>query len=231
MATPNISDEEIQFRKRARRRLVGAIVLVLVVVVVVPWILPAEKPQQDTQQIDIRIPAQDASGYAPKILPAPPAAPISAPAPAAQPSQPAPAIAPVEPSAAKAATPEPLVKAVAEPAKVAVAKPEAKPEAKPHAQAEPKAKVEPKPEPKSAAAAGEGIYVQYGAFSESKNAKQRQAELKAKGIATYTEVVKTSSGDKIRVRSGPYATREAAEKARQKAKPLDSKLVIVGGKG
>ena len=70
MATPNYTEEEIQFRKRARRRLVGAVVLVALVVAVVPLILPESKPQQDTQQIDIRIPSQDASGYAPKIMPA-----------------------------------------------------------------------------------------------------------------------------------------------------------------
>lgn len=215
MATPNITDEEIQFRKRARRRLVGAVVLVLIVVVVVPWILPAEKPQQDTQQIDIRIPAQDASGFAPKVLPAP-AAPAPNAAPAAQ--------ATAEPAAA---APE-AVTAPAEQAAKAEAKPvEAKPEPKPEPKVQ--AKTEAKPEGGPLAAA-ETFYVQYGAFSEAKNAKQKQAELKAKGIATYTEVVKTSSGDKIRVRSGPYVTREAAEKVRQKVKPLDSKLVVVGGK-
>jgi len=206
MATPNITDEEIQFRKRARRRLVGAIVLVLIVVVVVPWILPADKPQQDTQQIDIRIPAQDASGYAPKVLPAPAPAPAPQPAVSAQ-AEPVPAETPV----AAAPVPEPQ-------------KPVAAPEPKPEATA----KAEPKAAPLAAA---ESFYVQYGAFSEAKNAKQKQADLKAKGIASFTEVVKTSSGDKIRVRSGPYATREAAEKAQQKAKPLDSKLVILGGKG
>ena len=71
MATPNYTEEEIQFRKRARRRLVGAVVLVALVVAVVPMILPESKPQQDSQPIDIRIPSQDATGYAPKILPAP----------------------------------------------------------------------------------------------------------------------------------------------------------------
>lgn len=222
MATPNISDEEIQFRKRARRRLVGAVVLVLLVVVVVPWILPADKPQQDTQQIDIRIPAQDASGYAPKVLPAPaaPATPHDAAAP--------PAAAPAE-TATAALAPEVTASPAAEPAKAETAPAEPKPAAKP----EPKADAKPKAETKPAAGpltAAETFYVQYGAFSEAKNAKQRQADLKAKGIATYTEVVKTSSGDKIRVRSGPYVTREAAEKARQKAKPLDSKLVVIGGK-
>jgi DedD protein len=214
MATPNITDEEIQFRKRARRRLVGAIVLVLIVVVVVPWLLPADKPQQDTQQIDIRIPSQDASGYASKITAAPAPAPAAAPAP--------------QPAAAPAEVPAPVVKTEAT-APAATPAPEVKAEATP----------EPKPietkaaEAKPAAAplaAGETLFVQYGAFAELKNAKQRQTELKAKGIATYTEVVKTSSGDRIRVRSGPYATREAAESVRLKAKPLDSKLVVVGGK-
>ncbi len=83
MATPNYTEEEIQFRKRARRRLVGAVVLVVVVVALVPMILPESKPQQDSQPIDIRIPSQDATGYAPKILPAPGAeqtAPIAKPA-------------------------------------------------------------------------------------------------------------------------------------------------------
>ena len=70
--------------------------------------------------------------------------------------------------------------------------------------------------------------MQYGAFSEQKNAKQRQTELKAKGVNTFTEVVKTSAGDKIRVRSGPYAVREEAEKVRVKVKPLDTKLVVLG---
>jgi DedD protein len=224
MATPNVTDEEIQFRKRARRRLVGAVVLVLLVVVVVPWILPEDKPQQDTQPIEIRIPAQDASGYAPKVLPAP--SPI-----VQQPGQAAQA-APVMP------TPEPVLPAQPSAEKVAPEK-EAQ---KDHGQAKPSApaKVEVSQKkhtseaPAKAAAAisvGESYFVQYGAFSEAKNARQRQAELKKKGIATYTEVVKTSSGDRIRVRSGPYVTHEAAEKVRQKAKPLDSKLVVIGGKG
>jgi DedD protein len=221
MATPNITDEEIQFRKRARRRLVGAIVLVLIVVVVVPWILPADKPQQDTQQIDIRIPAQDASGYASKVQPAPAPVLIPAPTPAVQP-QPDAAL-PITPPAAKVEAAEPPAKpadqAPAPLVKALPAAPETKPEAK--------AATKPAAAPLAAAAS---IYVQYGAFSEAKNAKQRQAELKAKGIATYTEVVKTSAGDRIRVRSGPYVTRDAAEKVRQKAKPLDSKLVVIGGK-
>jgi len=209
MATPNYTEEEIQFRKRARRRLVGAVVLVVLVVAGVPLILPADKPQQDTQQIDIRIPSQDATGYAPKIMPAPGAEP---PAPA-KPTKPV-AIPPAALNAAPALPPS-KTGPVEQPAEAAPAP------AAPLVKATHDA-------PKSVTAAKQTFYVQYGAFSESKNAKQRQAELKTKGVPTFTEVVKTSAGNKIRVRSGPYASRAQAEKVREKIKPLDSKLVVTG---
>lgn len=226
MATPNFTEEEIQFRKRARRRLVGAVVLVAVVVAIVPMILPESKPQQDSQPIDIRIPSQDATGYAPKILAAPgaeqaspnvkpaavPSAALKA-APAAAPGkssiEPIPAANLTKPSEPEATQVEsqapqaPLIKAATEPAKPA----------------------------KVTESAKQSYFVQYGAFSEMKNAKQRQADLKARGVITFTEVIKTTAGDKIRVRSGPYAAREQADKVREKVKPLDSKLVVMGNNG
>lgn len=215
MATPNLTEEEVVFRRRARRRLVGAVVLVVIAVAIVPMILPEKRPQQDTQQIDIRIPAQDASGYAPRI--------VAAPAPAAA--------APLAES--KPTTPAPLPEAVpAAPAEAPKAEPVSEPKAAAAAVVEKAA-----PVAKAAAAAKpaadskQSYFVQYGAFSELKNAKQRQADLKAKGITTFTEVVQTAAGDKIRVRSGPYTAREQAEKIRTKVKPLDSKLVVAGANG
>ena len=222
MATPNYTEEEIQFRKRARRRLVGAVVLVALVVIVVPLILPASKPQQDTQQIDIRIPSQDATGYASKILPAPG---VEQP----MPEKPQAKSSVILPPAASKAAPETAPKPILE------AQPAVNPEpalesaptkVPPSAPAETLVKAV--AEPKHTAEA-QTYYVQYGAFTESKNAKQRQAELKTKGVPTFTEVVKTTAGDKIRVRSGPYAARDKAEKVREKVKPLDSKLVVMGG--
>jgi len=50
-----ISSEELQFRKRARRRFVGAIALVLVVVVFLPMMLDNE-PKPISQDIAINIP-------------------------------------------------------------------------------------------------------------------------------------------------------------------------------
>ena len=221
MATPNYTEEEIQFRKRARRRLVGAVVLVALVVAVVPLILPESKPQQDTQQIDIRIPSQDASGYAPKIMPAPGVEPPPAPAPAKS-------TVTIPPAALKAAPetkPSPIL--VAKPA-VNNVQPVEQPVPVKSAQAAPaETSVQAGDEPKHTGQK-QTYYVQYGAFSESKNAKQRQAALKTKGVPTFTEVVKTTAGDKIRVRSGPYPTRDKAEKVREKVKPLDSKLVVMG---
>jgi len=37
-----ISDEELQIKRRARRRLIGAIVLVIAIVVVLPMVLDSE---------------------------------------------------------------------------------------------------------------------------------------------------------------------------------------------
>ena len=50
-----ISDEELQLKKRARRRLVGAIALVLLVVVFLPMVLDSE-PKPLNQDISITIP-------------------------------------------------------------------------------------------------------------------------------------------------------------------------------
>src|SRR3954468_14329395 len=54
MATA-IRDEELQLKKRARRRLVGAIALVLLIVVFLPMVLDSE-PKPLNQDIAINIP-------------------------------------------------------------------------------------------------------------------------------------------------------------------------------
>ena len=70
MAKP-ISDEELQLRKRARRRLIGAIVIVTAVVVALPMVLDNE-PKPLTQDIDIRIPSPESAGpFTSKVVPVP----------------------------------------------------------------------------------------------------------------------------------------------------------------
>lgn len=56
----NVNEEEISLRKRARKRLIGAILLVIVSVVFLPMILDDE-PQQEQQEIDIQIPSEESA--------------------------------------------------------------------------------------------------------------------------------------------------------------------------
>ena len=54
--TKNISEEELLLRKRARRRLVGAIVLVLISVIVLPIIFDEPKSENEKHEIAINLP-------------------------------------------------------------------------------------------------------------------------------------------------------------------------------
>ena len=65
------SEEEIQLRKRARRRLVGAVALVIVSVVILPMVLDSE-PKRVVHEIDIQIPSENSvAEFTPKIVPEP----------------------------------------------------------------------------------------------------------------------------------------------------------------
>ncbi len=62
--------------------------------------------------------------------------------------------------------------------------------------------------------------VKMGAFADVTNVKRLQAQLSAAGIKSYTEPYESSDGTRTRVRAGPYATRAAAERAREKLKKI-----------
>ena len=211
MARP-ISDEELQLRKRARRRLIGAIVAVTAVVVALPMVLDSE-PKPLSQDIDIRIPSPDAGPFTSKVVPLPESG--TAPKPSAG-VKPVPESKSPQPSA----TPGPAAKLQA-----TVPGPEA-PKAAAPSKPE-KAAVPAKPEPAPAAVPAGQFVVQVIALSDADKAKQMQQQIVASGIKSYTEVVKTARGDVTRVRAGPFATREAAEKAQQKLKGagFDGKVV------
>lgn len=150
-------------RTRARRRLMGAVVLLAVGVLVFPLLFET-KPRPLAADVPIDVPARrDAApartAAAPIELPAEPAASVpSAPEAVAQPA--AASAQPTAPVAAPQPVPAATVAAVAPPkasetpAPKLDAKPEPKPEAKPERKPEPKAehkaehKPEPKPEPK-----------------------------------------------------------------------------------
>lgn len=204
-----ISDEELQLKKRARRRLVGAIALVLLVVVFLPMFLDSE-PQPMNQDIAITIPP----------IPAP-ETPASAPASPAQISgMPNALPSPSEPSAAKPAEP-------VQPEAAAASAPKPAPQATQNKP--PRVEADPKPAPRTTPPpvtppSGDGYVVQLGAFSNASNARALQKKLQENKFKAYTELIKSPGGDRTRVRVGPYASREAADKARDQLKVR--KLII-----
>ena len=215
-------------QKRGRRRLVGAIALVLLAVIVLPMVLDPE-PRQNAPAVSVRIPNEEGSKFTPKVAPKPaapqpesalPAQQAQPPAPAARP-EPAPAAAPEAPKAD--AKPEPKVAAKPAPksAEAPVAKVEPKAETKsPEKKAAPPA---PKPTEKAAptaAGSAEQFVVQVGAFADPEKVKERIEQIKTAKLPYYTEPIATANGSVTRIRLGPYASKEAAEKAQARAKAL-----------
>jgi DedD protein len=209
---PDLAVDEL--KRRARRRLVGAIVLALAAAVLLPLLLESEpKPLGD--DVSIQIPPIDNGKFVnplspDKLAPSPGknddagaknAAPAGAPAPAPIETPPA--------GEAKPTAPEPA------PATAAPTIPEAKPEPAPAA-----AKADAKPEPpaKDENTGGNAFVVQVAAFTDRYGALALVRKLKLAGFPCYTEPATTAKGAMHRVRVGPYASREAAEAARVKLK-------------
>ncbi len=189
-AAPSVDD----LRRQARHRLIGASVLVLVAVVGFPMVFDTN-PRPIAADVPIVIPAQ------PALAPLTPAAPVAA-APAA----------PAEPQVAKA-EPAPTT-----PAPVTAPAPEVP--AKPSAPAAPLAAKTAAPAAASAPATGERFVVQVGAYADQARAREVRLKIERAGLKTYTQVAKTSEGNRIRVRLGPFNTRAEADKVAQKIKSL-----------
>lgn len=262
-------DPVLPEKKRARRRLVGAVALVLAVVIVLPMILDSE-PKPLADDIAIQIPSRDkpetgaaasaaasvnSSGLDKQeeiVDPASSATP-AAPATAAvkPPATPAPAA--TAPAAVKPAVPDSL--AVVTPPmpapKPAVAPIAPKPEVKPKPETKPKPEAKPKPEPAAdkgddsaralAILDGRGdsapapekkpgkFVLQVAALASQDKVNELQGKLKEAGIHSYTQKVPTASGERIRIRVGPFSSKEEAEKARAKLAKLGLSGSLIPG--
>lgn len=191
-------DSEDELKRQMRRRLVGAVALATAMVVILPMLLEST-PKPAEGGLELRIPDKDRAGRftsqmvvaesAPEITPeTPPAAPPEA-------AREQPASAPVaEPASAVPPAPE---------------KPAHKPAKAEHQQA---ARQEHKPAEAAHAAPKAGFAVQVGAFANAATAKELADTLRRHGWHAYTE----KAGEAIRVRVGPYSTREGADQARHK---------------
>lgn len=140
-------------------------------------------------------------------------------------SAPAKAIVKPEVKPKAAAAPEPKPEPKAEPKPKPDTKPSSAPEHKP-AVAEDAARARALLEgraaqPAAAAQAEDGRFiVQVGAFADADKAREARAKLERAGLKTYTQVVDTKDGKRVRVRVGPLASRAEADKAASRIKGL-----------
>jgi len=233
---PELAVDEL--RRKARRRLVGAVVLALAAAVLLPLLLENEpKPLGD--DVSIQIPPVDSGKFVNPLSPAAPAeqnakgsiASGAAPAaprgpsdaaktegsiastPSSGETSPSPSVEKAAPQPAPASeSPEAISEAkpaTAAPANPAPAVPEAKPQAKPAASAE---------NGSDSAKTSGAFVVQVAAFSDRYGARSLVAKLKKVGFPAFTETVTTDKGTLHRVRVGPYPSRDVADAARAKLK-------------
>ena len=233
MAIEQLSDQEIQFKKRARRRLVGAIALVLLMITLLPMLLDDRAVKTPQQEIAITIPSQDGSDFTSKIVPV-----DSNPASSKQPeanTKPEPVV-PLAQPLEKSQVPK------VQSSKTIAAKPvneshtaaveqmpgasESKKEIPIKATAEKSASAEAE---KSMAETGT-FSVQIGVFSDAAKVKKMQQNLQDLGYKSYTEKLSTSTGEKIRLRAGPFTAKSDAEDALSKIKDAGLSAMLVSNK-
>jgi DedD protein len=223
------ADANLLLKKRARRRLVGAVAFAGLAAVVLPMVMD-EEPKQQIQDVQIRIPSQDPSPPATKPAKAPaaaagsekPAAPQAAEAVAA-PAGKAPdknsgkeADKPEKAAEIPAKAPETPAKATETPAKTAVSEPQ-----RAAAILDGKSVTAVAAVPAAAANGGDGQYlILIGVFANPANVKQLQTKIGELGIKVYTEPLDSPQGKKTRVRAGPFPNREAADRALAKMKRI-----------
>ena len=213
-AAENAASESAEvLRQRARHRLLGAAVLVVLAVIGFPFLFDT---QPRTVSVDIAVDIPD------KNKARSPASPVEA-APSAV-ANPVP-LAPDQGLSAKEEVVAPAAATAAKSAPVAAASPAATPAPAPSVSPATKtetAKAE--PEKPTTAESKEGaarFVVQVGAYADADKARDVRRKLEKAGLKTYTHVAETKEGKRTRVRLGPFATREEADKAADKAKQLE----------
>lgn len=222
--TKNISEEELLLRKRARRRLVGAIVLVILSVIVLPIIFDEPKPENEQYEIAINLPTPsksikddltssseqelmnretfDRTDLQPELQDRPKInqqyTEEFTEAPSERKHTPIPGIKPKVDNRHPAETKNTSTAAINTPntttSNAAVVN--------------------------VAKDASKGFVIQLGAFSDPSKAKQQLDNLLANGFKAYTEILKTGNGEVTRVRIGLFITRDTAENELKKLKKL-----------
>ncbi len=247
-------DPALTQKKRARRRLVGAVALGVAAAIVLPLVLDSE-PRQTISDVEIEIPPREAAlpevdlprqgdtavaspGSEDLIVPPAPSEPVAqANADSKDATRAAPGSQATDaadsarsPIAAKApAQSEARTRPPAEAPKPAAAqtpKAAAAEAPKPAAAEAPKvAAAQSRAEP--AAASATRYALQIGAFANAGSARAQLDKARRTGLRAYTEKVKTAQGERTRVRVGPFPTRDEAERARATLKLAGMESAIV----
>jgi len=210
--TSNSPAESVDaMRRRARHRLIGASVLVVLGVVGFPLLFDTQ-PRPVSVDIAVDIPDRTTAKplvdtSTPKPLSA--AAGLDAKEEVVSDTKPKAEVKPEVAVAAAAAVAAVVPKAETkpEPAKVDT-KPAAKPEVKSDAK------------PSDSKDTGSRFVVQAGTFSDEGKLREVRSKLEKAGITTYTQVIEGKEGRRVRVRVGPFTSRDEADKVARKIKQL-----------
>lgn len=226
------SEDVNMLKRRGRRRLVGAIALVLAAVIVLPMVFDPE-PRGSAPPVNVRIPGEDDTAFVPKVTARKaPEKQKSAAHAGAKAVEKAPGKAEIRVAEASGAKPAPAVPdaAAEKPApkiEIVVNKAGEKPAPGRVAERAKAEAVKAEAMKAEAALAGEQFIVPAGAYVDPSSVIDR---LKAAKIPFYTEPIATKAGTVTRVRAGPFASRDAADKVLQQLKDLGLKPGNVAAK-
>lgn len=228
-ASPASSSDVEAMRVRARRRLIGMVVLVGAGVLGFPWLFETQ-PRPMSGDIQI-VQAPQAGGSVPGAVVSAATTGVTIAAVTA-PSRGVPERSPrTEPGAereefVKDAPSRPAAPVAVQGPVASAAKPAAKPDVKPAVP--PVAAAAPKPPaPKPVAQAASKLpakpaekdkplvryVVQFGAFADAAAAQEARLKAERQGLKTYAQQVDTPQGKRIRVRLGPFTDKAEADKA------------------
>ena len=203
-SNPQAESVEVM-RRRARHRLMGASVLVLVGVIGFPLVFDT---QPRPVASDIRIDIPDRNKVAERAAPAPSAAPL----------QTASALDPKEELVDKKAAAKDAGAAPASAVTPAQPEPTATASATSNNSA---------PAVEKEKADAPRFVVQVGAYSDEAKVREVRNKIEKAGLKTYTQVAETKEGKRVRVRLGPFASRDEADKAVAKLKHLNFQAQIL----
>ena len=193
------NEQDLLLRKRARRRVVGSVVLVIMAIIFLPMILE-RVPEQEGKEVEIIIRSENLLDKSSEVISqnknVEDTVPVS-----------------IESNTENKTSKEVAIESeqLTEKGKVGN-----------------KEDSENNHKDKKSSITIEKFVVQLGAFSDATKAKNQRRSLKSNGIKkAYTEMIKNENTEVTRVRVGPFSTREAAEKEQKKLKELGVNGVVI----